>query len=202
MVAPYDIDQANETFLSTEMKLRKRGGWSKQYSAALAGNEGYNKDSLERQHRLVDQISIGSSPAPTALGLPKAELIYGHRTFFYNVASGASPVTVTIDQSIDFRDRFITGICLWRLNGGNAYLPGGSSDAAIMSPAGDMTANVFGFYTEKGTSVAFIGGSTDHSLKVNSSTGYLEIFIYDMTNSYAVNVNLDYSPKLGRMNIT
>lgn len=186
------------------MKLRQKGAWSVQYSAALAGNEGYNKDVMERQHRQVSSISIGSSPAPVALGLAETALVFGHRTFFYNVASGGAPQTITLDTSIDWRDRFVTGICLYRLSGGAAYLPGGSSDDKIAAPNGDMTANAFGWYTEKGLPVkcAFIGVSVDHYIYADSSNGNLKLYIEATVSSYAVDVNMDYSPKLGRMNLT
>ncbi len=120
------------------------------------------------------------------------------------MSSGGSPVTATLDQSIDYRDRFITGICLYRLNGGTAYLPGGASDDKISAPAGDMTANTFGFYTEKGSPVkcTFIGASVNHYIFADSTSGYLKLYIEATVNSYAAIVNLDYSVKTGRMNLT
>ena len=198
-----NIVQATANFTSTAGILAYKEGWTVAYSSLMGNNAGYNKDSIERNHALADQIAFGASPAPSALGVAISERIFGHRTFYYNVASGGAPATATIDASIDWRDRLITGICLYRASGGAAYLPGGASDRLISAPAGDMTALPFGWYSEQGLPAKCVClGGVDHYLYADGATGYLTLYIEATVTSYAVDVNLDYSPRLGKMNIT
>lgn len=118
MAAPYDIDPKNASFTKDEMKLRKKGGWSKQYSAAIAGNTGFNR---WWHNRLADQFTPGSNPAP----LEDGANVSGGFIFAWDEFNNS---VQTVDTSIDWRDRpvFFRGQ-IYRETGDNSgLLPGGT----------------------------------------------------------------------------
>jgi hypothetical protein len=96
MTAPYDIDPKNENWTQDEMKLRYRGAWSTDYSAALAANTGFNR---WFHSRLASEFAIGSNPDPLTDGPNVSSgVIQIHQGF-------DSTTPDLVDDSIDWRDR-------------------------------------------------------------------------------------------------
>ena len=119
MTAPFDIDPKNESWTQDEMKLRKKGGWSKQFSAALSGDIGFNR---WWHNRYQSEYTVGSNPTPSNAG---PEVSGGIVRVWQKFTSST---LVLVDDSIDWRDRFLLFIgAVFEDNADpDRYLPSGS----------------------------------------------------------------------------
>lgn len=207
MTAPYDINPRNESWTYDEMKLRKKGGWSKQYSAALSGNTGWM---LWNRVKPISSLSVGSSPAPDLQ-------TYGGVRLIWNGFSDNSDHT--IDTELDWRDRsilfqgLITGdsVADFSLSGSNNGLVfgGAGADASptpdAMRPNGTGPAWQIG-YTKTSTPLEitiYDGGGTPYtvSLRADASTGALILRAYAApTNTRYLVGHLFFTPQLGYKN--
>jgi len=200
--------QSTAAFTVTNSVLDWKEGWTVAYSTLLLDNDLYCKDSIERHHAIVDQIGFGSSPAPSALGTAQTERIGGQMAWYYVVASGATG-TVTLDQSIDWRDRIVSWWLMYKAS--TTYIPGTANDNDISAnnqgSTGPVGAAYYAgtFYTEQGSAAAGQCGlgTTEHSLLADSTNGYLKLtYGAPTSNAASFTCNMVYSPMLGQQTAT
>jgi len=94
-----DIDPKNESFSLTGMKLPYKGPASKQWVAKAMANAGFNLANLAT--RLSNTLVSGSDPVPPALE------VFGSSIFIHQHWAVGDPAYKKIDDSIDWRDRYI-----------------------------------------------------------------------------------------------
>lgn len=183
MTAPYDIVPKDESLTTSEMKLRKKGGWSKQYSAALAGNEGY---SLWSRMAFASGLAIGSTPTPTEPNHGGGLLVWERFT----------DLSVhTLDNAKNYRDRHFTfigslkqdgssqatwGTNLMQLMMGSAY-PDNNTSPSALRPSGTSSVTISQGYMRglaletKMDILSNYGAAGLHDVEVwpDPTTGYL-----------------------------